>query len=150
MPITGTPISSSSGWVTVLEADQYFGARHGIGTLWSDLPPEAKTALLTTAQSDIEHSPQFTFTEDDKATPVAAMKHAVCEQALFRLLDPDIDIRSALLTQGVSAAGLVQEQYNKTSQQVPIAPKARQVLSAYTSTRSTISSVSGYRPESRS
>lgn len=127
MPIVGTPISSSPGWVTVQEADQYFGTRHGIGILWSDLSPTAKTALLTTAQRPIELSEDYTF--PDEVTQ--EMKDAVCEQAFFMLMDPDIEVRAALRAQGVVEAGLVLEKYRQAQGgDIPIAPMAKKYLRA--------------------
>lgn len=127
MPVVGTPISSSSGWVSVQEADTYFGTRHNAGTMWSSLAPNAKTALLTTAQQPIELCPDYTWPDDDEITQ--AMKNAVCEQAFFMLLDPDMETRLALIAQGVSEAGLVMEKYKEgASGEIPIAPLARRHL----------------------
>lgn len=127
MPIVGTPISSSSGWVTVQEADTYFGTRYGIGTKWSGLDTTAKTALLTTAQMPIELCTDYVWPDDDEITQ--AMKDAVCEQAYFMLLDPDMEARLALISQGVEEAGIVQEVYRRgASGNIPIAPLARKKL----------------------
>jgi hypothetical protein len=125
MPIVGTPISSSSGWVTVEDADQYFGTRHGIGTLWSDLSVAARTAVLTTAQRTIQFNDDYTF--PDEVTQ--EMKDAVCEQVFFMLMDPDIEVRAALRAQGVVEAGLVLEKYRQAyGGDIPIAPLAKKYL----------------------
>jgi len=131
MPITLTPIASGSGstWVTTAEADTYFATRHGIGTLWSqyDSAPASKTALLVTAQMVLETSPDFTF--PDEVT--AAMQNAVCEQAFFMLLDPDMQTRLALIAQGVEEAGLVMEKYRQGANgDMPIAGLARRHLAS--------------------
>lgn len=131
MPITLTPITSGSGstWVTTAEADTYFATRHGIGTLWSqyDSAPAAKTALLVTAQQPIELSPDYTWPDD--AVITQAMKNAVCEQAYFMLLDPDIELRAALQSQGVVEAGLVMEKYRQSvSGEIPLAPLVKTLL----------------------
>lgn len=131
MPITLTPITSGSGstWVTTAEADTYFSTRHGIGTLWSqyDNAPAAKTALLVTAQQPIELSPAYTWPDD--AVITQPMKDAVCEQAFFMLLDPDMEVRMALIAQGVEEAGLVMEKYRQSAKaEAPIAPRAKILL----------------------
>lgn len=127
MPVVGTPISSSSGWVSVIEADTYFGTRHNVGTMWSALAPTAKTALLTTAQQPIELSRDYTWPDDDEITQ--PMKDAVCEQAFFMMLDPDMEVRMALIAQGVEEAGLVMEKYRQSAKaEVPIAPRAKIAL----------------------
>lgn len=128
MPITGTPVSGDPAdlWVSVSEATEYFETRHGVGTLWSGLSDDAaKTALLTTAQQPLENDPQYTIPE----TVTQAMKDAVCEQAFFMLLDPDMELRSALQTQGVTEANLVMERYRESAGgEIPVAPRARQLL----------------------
>ncbi len=131
MPIVLDPIASGDGstWVTTAEADTYFATRHGIGTLWSryDDSPEAKTALLVTAQQPIELSDAYTWPDDDEITQ--AMKDAVCEQAFFMLLDPDMEVRMALIAQGVEEAGLVMEKYRQSAKaEAPIAPRAKILL----------------------
>lgn len=129
MPVILDPIASSEGssWVTTAEADIYFTRRYGIGTRWSqyDETPAVKAALLVTAQMPIELSTDYEFPEE----VTQAMKNAVCEQAYFMLLDPDMETRLALIAQGVSEAGLVMEKYREgASGEIPIAPLSRKHL----------------------
>lgn len=150
MPIIGSPITpgNEEGWIGLSEAEEYFASRlHS--EFWTT--SGSKAAALMTAQRDIESSPDFTFTEEDKAAPTKAMKHAVCEQAFFRLLDPDIDTRASLIAQGVTVANLVMEEYRTRhiSEGIPIGMKARQLLSDYLRSKKKIHSVHLYRKESQ-
>lgn len=126
MPV-GTPITGGTGstWVEVADADTYFGTRHGIGTKWSGLTPTAKVSALTTAQMIIENSGQYDIPDD----PTQAMQDAVCEQVFFMLLDPDMELRLAVIAQGVERAGIVDEEYRQgASGEMPIAPLAKNLL----------------------
>lgn len=145
MPVVGSPITGGeAGWIDVNDAALYFQTRlHSAAWTASG----SKAAALLTAQRDIEYCPDFTFTALDTATPSTAMKNAVCEQALFRLNDPDSDIRTGLIGQGVAAAWAVQEQYSKSRGATPICPTARQMLAGYLSTSNMNGAVSLYRPE---
>lgn len=137
---TGSPISGGALWADTSDGDTYFAARHGIGTLWSGLTSAQKTALLTTAQADIENSGRYTFVDaDGVAVDVAqSMKDAVCEQALMRLLDPDVDLRAIVQAQGVVAADEVGEQYSRALlEAVPLAPRIAGLLTAYVQSRHT-------------
>lgn len=124
-------------WLTTAEADAYFATRYGASDHWTS-GTENET-VLATAQADLEYSTEFVYKDEDGVdltasgeTPSAAMKAAVCEQALFLLQDPDgIWRRASLQAQGVRSAGIVGEAY--TAQRTPaIAPRARQLLRAYT------------------
>lgn len=131
---TGTPIESGALWVDTSYGDIYLASRHGTGTLWSALSGAQKTALLTTAQRDIEHEGRWKFTDNDgDALDVTdLMRDAVCEQALFRLLDPDVDLRAALQAQGVQDAGEVQESYERAIfRDVAVSVHARALLASY-------------------
>jgi hypothetical protein len=131
---TGTPISGGSIWADSTYGDTYFASRHGVGTRWSDLSSAQKTALLTTAQADIEHEGRWKFTDDDGVAldVTDLMRDAVCEQALFRLLDPDVDLRAALMSQGVVAADEIGETYERALlREVAVAPKARALLTGF-------------------
>lgn len=131
MPVTGTPLDSAGAtdWLDTTDADAYFATRHGIGALWSDLTPAQKAALLITAQQPIENDPRFTFPDE----PTQAMKDAVCEQAFFMLLDPDMELRQALQAQGVTEANLVMERYrDSVGGSVPLAPRVLVLLKSIT------------------
>lgn len=127
MPIVLTPIESAGAtdWIDTEEADIYFATRHGIGTLWSDLDAQAKAALLITAQMPIELSTDYEFQEE----VTERMKNAVCEQAIFMLLDPDLELRAALQVQGVIEAGIVMEKYREASTGgLVLAPRVKVLL----------------------
>lgn len=131
MPIVLDPIASGDGstWVTTAEADAYFVTRAGIGTLWSqhDDAPEVKTALLVTAQQAIDLSDDYTWPDDDEITQ--RMKDAVCEQVVFMLLDPDLELRAALQAQGVIEAGIAKEKYREAPPGgIVLAPRVKVLL----------------------
>ncbi len=133
---TGTPITGGALWADSSDGDTYFTTRHGVGTLWSGLTSAQKTALLTTAQADIENSGRYTFVDADGVAQ--SMKDAVCEQALMRLLDPDVDLRAIVQAQGVVAADEVGEQYSRALlEAVPLAPRIAGLLTAYVQSRHT-------------
>jgi len=121
-------------WLTTGDADTYFATRLGADDYWATGTP--KSAALTTAQSDIENSGQYTFPD----TAEQLMKDAVCEQALFLLRDvAGIDGRSALIAQGVAAANIIGESFNKiialrNPKNIVIAPKAEAFLASYMKT----------------
>jgi hypothetical protein len=119
-------------WLTEAYADSYFDTRYGASTHW--VSGIDKIAVLTTAQQDIEGCPDYAFDDVSESAPAdQAMKDAVCEQALFRLMDADIDIRQATKAQGVVQQGAIQETYTGGGE-VPIAPKAKQLLRPYLAT----------------
>lgn len=137
---TGTPITGGALWADSSDGDTYFTTRHGVGTLWSGLTSAQKTALLTTAQADIENSGRYTFVDDEGVAVdvTQAMQDAVCEQALMRLLDPDVDLRAIVQAQGVVAADEVGEQYSRALlEAVPLAPRIAGLLTAYVQARHT-------------
>lgn len=131
----------SYAWLTTTEADAYFENRFGSASYWTS--GVDKTALIHTAQRDLEMSGLFEFLEDTDsdgvledlaasgATPSTSMKEAVCEQALFRLQNPEIEQRLNLRAQGVASAGVVNETYHGGVDSFPIAPKARALLKQY-------------------
>lgn len=148
MPVVLDPIGGSTdGWASIMAADIYFGFRLNAQALWAALNTSTKGAALLTAQRDLEFSTEFVFTDEDKETPSTAMQYAVCEQALFRLQDPDSDIRAGLRAQGVIEADLVGEVYTKGRGTKAIAPIAREMLAAFASAKGQIQSVPMYRKE---
>lgn len=118
-----------TAWVTIEEADEYFATRLGASAHWAS--GVEKEAALLTAQWQIENSDEFARFPDvsvsgEEATQ--AMKDAVCEQALFLLQQGDaIDLRSAIIEQGVTRAGIVDETYMDKCK-VPISQCARKAL----------------------
>lgn len=130
---TGTPVSGGSGssWVDIAEADTYFQTRYGVGTLWSQFSDDSaiQAAILITAQQPIEYSTDYEFSDELLETPSQEMKDAVCEQALFMILDPDMELRQVLQAQGVMEAGIVLEKYLASAgESVPVAPRAKLLL----------------------
>lgn len=149
MPITGTPVTGGtfSGWLTSVEADTYFETRLN-ATPFTSATDAVKAAALTTAQGDLVASPDFTFIATDLAAPAQAMKDAVCEQALFLLLDPDMALRQNMRAQGVTGAGIVIETYRRGKPGgALIAPKCYDLLAAYVSARNKARSHSLKRAE---
>lgn len=100
--------------VTVEEADAYFATRLGASTYWNSATE--KTAALTTAENDI-------------LAVYGSLTNKTCvyEQALFRLMDADMDRRQNLRAQGVTVAGIVKETY-QTFSGIPLCPYVSQVL----------------------
>lgn len=129
---TGTPVSSGTLWADSSDGDLYFASRHGVGTLWSDLGPSAKTALLTTAQAVLQRNRRWKFLDQDGVALAVsqAMKDAVCEQAMLYLMDPDEDRRAALRAQGVVSAGLIQETFAGPGR-AALAPRTIELLRDY-------------------
>ena len=139
-PVEGEPLGGGLGssWVSEAEADAYFETRYGASTYWTESID--KTAVLTTAQQWIEMSGYYTFEDDEGTdltasgeTPSDAMKDAVCEQALFMLLDTDMERRMSLQAQGVYAAGIIQEEYAFNGAHIVLAPMVMLLLAEYAS-----------------
>lgn len=112
----------TNSWVTEAEGDTYMALRAG-ATAWSTAD---KDGLLVTAYWDLNDCGLFSF----PVTATDAMKRAQFEQALARLLDPDMDSRAVLRAQGVTEAGIIKEKYAATTTGVPIAPRAYNILRA--------------------
>jgi hypothetical protein len=120
-------------WITTEEADVYFATRMGADVYW--LSGTDKEAALVTAQRDLESCGLFTFpTLDSGESGTEAMQNAVCEQALFRLMDPDIDQRLSLQAQGVTKADMVGETYSGVKSAIIISPLAAAILVALVTT----------------
>jgi len=101
-------------------ADTYFSTRYGASAAWSALSESDKTALLTTAENDLV-AVYGSVPETD------AGQRCIYEQAFFRMLDADVDTRSALQAQGVSAAGIAKESY-RAGGGIAVCAYAQQVL----------------------
>jgi hypothetical protein len=114
-------------WISREDADTYFKTRLK-SAAWRDSVEEDKDASLVTAKAQLE----AVFT-GMPADPTDAMEKANCEQALFLLQQGgDNDMRGALQAQGVTAAGVVKEQYDAAAAgKVAICPMARQLLKDY-------------------
>ena len=129
-----------AAWLTTGDADTFFITRHGADS-WAGLASEKKTALLTTAQSELEAVATTAFPTGDDITQ--AMKDAVCEQAFFRMLDPDVDLRGAMKAPGVAASRSTKESYRATAQgEITIAPMARGLVKSDLSSSSGVIDIS--------
>lgn len=114
------------GWITLAEADSYFSTRLGSLEHWTS--GAEKEAALTTAYNQLIGCGLFEF----PAEVSQAMKDAQCEQALFLLIHiEDMDRRKGLQTQGVTAAGIVQETYKGDIDEIPICINAKNFLKDY-------------------
>ncbi len=97
------------GWVTLAEANTYMGERLGSDNFWDTEDTTKNTKALKTAYNRLQVG-DWSFPEEE----TQAMKDAQCEMALFLLQHlTDIDARTGLQAQGVTSAGVVQEQYDK-------------------------------------
>jgi len=118
-------------WVTTAEADAYFADRLGAASYW--MSATEKTAALRTAQRDIEAHPYTFDAVSDSAPADDPMKEAVYEQALFRLMDTDVDARASLRAQGVIQAGPIEETYQPGDGLPPLCARAVALLKSYRS-----------------
>ena len=122
-------MATTYGWVTVAEADTYFATRIRASDWWTS-GAEQEAALQTAYEQLIAH-PELSLPTE----ATAAMKKAQYEQALFLLVDPGMDERTALKAQGVTQAGIVKEIYRtRDLHTLPISPYALVTLSDYSST----------------
>ena len=121
-------------WPTEAEATTYMETRQGAADVWPALEAD-QTTILTTAQADIEAPGIYTFEDDDGEDitddPTDAMKESVYEQALFRLLDEDVDVRGGIQAQGVVSATPVGETYNGLGASITIAALAAARIETY-------------------
>ena len=119
-------------WITIAQADAYFAGRLGADRHWTDLTDKA--AALRTAQRQLMAAGRYRLPD----LPDEAMALAVCEQALFLLLQGEgLDRRLGLQAQGVTAAALVGETWGaRPLDALPICPLARAFLAPYDQERS--------------
>ena len=105
------------GYLTISEADAYFSTRLSADAWTSILPTSGdpkKTAALTTAYDRLFYSGLFDLPIPASATTaeLVILQKAQCEMCLYMLLHlADEDRRKGLQAQGVTAAGIVKEQY---------------------------------------
>ncbi len=126
----------SNPWVTEADAEAYFATRLGASEYWAS--GTDREAALTTAYNDLAGCGLFDFELPSGEEIPNAWAVALCEQALFLLMDEGIDARAGLISQGVSQAGIVKESYNRLTAHtspggIVIAPKARALLADYLS-----------------
>lgn len=114
-----------NSFISEEDADTYFSSRLGASEYWTS-GMTTKEAALVTAYNQLNSLP-FSF----PTTIAQAMKDAQCEQALFLLMDTDLDKRAALQAQGVVAAGVVKETYKDKKYAIPLSPVAEALLDPY-------------------
>lgn len=122
------------GWLTdVAEADTYFETRYK-SEAWDDVPEAsgdyARTAVLTTAYNRIRYHGDFSIPISPTVAQLAKLKDAQCEMAFYFVIHlADEDRRKGLTAQGVMAAGIVKETYDKDSlNKLPIPPSVTEIL----------------------
>ncbi|GEM_PF-468774 len=123
-------IVGTNSWVTGPEAEEYFAGRLGASTWWNT--SAEKVPALITAYKRIMSCGDFSIEADEDEQVV---KDAQCEMALFLLQhQSDMDARQGLQDQGVVAANIVGETYDKDARGVIVIPaNVRALLSAYES-----------------
>ena len=122
-------MSGEIGYLTIVEADAYFSTRLSADT-WTSIPADStfakKMAALTTAYNRLYFSGLFNLPlfADATADQLVVLQKAQCEMCLYMLLHlADEDRRKGLQAQGVTAAGIVKEQYAETDlNYLPIPP----------------------------
>jgi len=122
-------MSGEIGYLTIVEADAYFSTRLSADA-WTSIPVDLgnvkKTAALTTAYNRLYFSGLFDLPLflDATADQLVVLQKAQCEMCLYMLLHlADEDRRKGLQAQGVTAAGIVKEQYAETDlNYLPIPP----------------------------
>ena len=111
-------------------ADAYFVTRLGADDHWAS--GTEKAAALTTAFNDLVGCGEFDLDLASGEDVPNAYDVALCEQALFLLMNQGgIDERGALQAQGVGAAGIIKETYSAGQKSIVISPKARGLLADY-------------------
>jgi len=111
-----------NSWVTMAEANTYFGERIGAGNYWTT--GLDKERALITAYRQLKNMEGYVFPD----TPTVNMQYAQCEQALFLIAFSDeIFRRASVQAQGVVEAGVVKEKY-VIREGVPICDMAKVLL----------------------
>lgn len=110
---------------TLEEATAYF-ATHLDKTVWTEAGEETQTALLTTAEAEINSLPlKLTITDELK-------NKAIFEQAVFRLKYGDK--RESIQAQGVKSVSIssgASESYAPLVFGIPLAPRAKLFLTGW-------------------
>lgn len=120
-----------NSWVTSEEVETYFGTRFGAADYWDDLTDAQKKAATITAYRQLKNCPELDLPDDVNDN----LKNAQMEQALFLAIHGDDALRRrGLQAQGVTAAGIVKEQYREAMTKCLLAPDAMPFLDAYIET----------------
>jgi hypothetical protein len=117
------------GWVEQTAAATFFTTRYGCSA-WATLVSADQISLLTTAWNRILHDSRWTIPASPSATEKANLAYAQELTAWYMYVHlKDEDRRKGLQAQGVIAAGLVKENYDKDSlDKIPLPQEAVDVL----------------------
>jgi hypothetical protein len=125
-PYAGVTVGDNS-WVTIDEAEDYFETRY-LSDEWVEASHENKIKALVSAYRQISTNEDYSFLE----TASDNMKYAQYEQALYLLKFGDsMERRASLQAQGVTRAGIVDENYKETNGGVQLCPTAAKLLNSY-------------------
>lgn len=121
------------GWSTPTEASLYFTDERQITALWDALTgDDAKNKVLNTAYNRIYYSKDFSVPAKGAETAAQHIKliKGQSEMAYYILMHlEDEDRRKGIQAQGVTAAGIVKEVFDKDmSGKVPIPPIVKELL----------------------
>jgi len=131
---TTDTITFSFQWVSSSDADTYFATRYGASDYW--VSGIEKDYALRSAQWELfacdKYKLPHPMTGHDGVTTIfpKSVEAAICEQALYRLIDTGEERRSLLKAQGVTRAGAWEETYERMVAPIFIAPRAHDFLRA--------------------
>ena len=145
---TGTPAAAASslGWVTLAEANDYFGSERLETTYWDALTAttggkDEKSVVLLQAYNRLYYSKDFTLPTlaAASAAELVILKKAQCEMGYYLAQHSATeDRRKGLQAQGVVAAGVVKETYKDSDLgSVPIPSNVRDLLNTFSSAATT-------------
>ncbi|KPJ63745.1 hypothetical protein AMJ44_14080 [candidate division WOR-1 bacterium DG_54_3] len=118
------------GWMDNLdEADTFFKTRLN-NSSWTVLGGDERTAALTTAYNRIRYCSDYSIPASPTIAQKAKLKDAQCEMAIYMATHlADEDRRKGLQIQGVTHAGIVEENYDKDwLDKLPIPPIVDSIL----------------------
>ena len=118
------------GWMDNLdEADTFFKTRLN-NSSWTVLGGDERTAALTTAYNRIRYCSDYSIPASPTIAQKAKLKDAQCEMAIYMATHlADEDRRKGLQIQGVTHAGIVEENYDKDwLGKLPIPPIVDSIL----------------------
>ena len=118
------------GWMDTLdEADTFFKTRLN-SSAFTDLGGDEREAALTTAYNRIRYCDNYSIPASPTVAQKAELKIAQCEMAIYMAIHlSDEDRRKGLQIQGVTQAGIVEENYDKDwLDKLPIPPIVDSIL----------------------
>lgn len=119
------------GWLTSLStAETYFSSERLETSAWDALNDDEKTRALTQAYNRIRRSKEFTIPTSPTSDESDLLCDAQCETAYYLAVHAaDEDNRKGLQAQGVSRAGIVQEDYDAAARaKTPLPPVVYDIL----------------------